>query len=119
MRALRTSDGRLSSGAFVYEVNCRYVLPQHYLFQLAECPPDDLPALLSIFRTVPPVIKRRANELLDEIRAGESGSADGDGSRKTMTGLSRTEDYGPVDDPQRDNCKKSGMVSTSARFAMC
>ncbi|KIK69880.1 hypothetical protein GYMLUDRAFT_150634 [Collybiopsis luxurians FD-317 M1] len=46
----------------------RYVLPNHYLFQLAEQPPADIAAMLRIFKFVPPVLKRRAKELLDVIR---------------------------------------------------
>ncbi|KAF9015850.1 hypothetical protein BDZ89DRAFT_435244 [Hymenopellis radicata] len=46
----------------------RYILPNHFLFQLAESPPPDMPALLRIFHSPPPVIKRRARELLDAIR---------------------------------------------------
>ena len=82
-----------SSVTFIH-TGCRYVLPQHYLFQLAEQPPNDLPALLNIFRTVPPVIKRRANELLDEIRAGGSGSVDINETRDTVG------DRGQPNDPK-------------------
>jgi len=46
----------------------RYVLPNHHLFQLAERPPKDMAALLGMFQSVPPVIRRRAKELLDVIR---------------------------------------------------
>ncbi|TFK48707.1 hypothetical protein OE88DRAFT_1663795 [Heliocybe sulcata] len=46
----------------------RYVLPNHYIFQLAEKPPADMAAFLATFQPVPPVIKRRAKELLDGIR---------------------------------------------------
>lgn len=46
----------------------RYVLPNHYLFSLAERTPADMAALLAVFHPVPPVIKRRARELLDAIR---------------------------------------------------
>ncbi|KII90883.1 hypothetical protein PLICRDRAFT_39491 [Plicaturopsis crispa FD-325 SS-3] len=47
----------------------RYVLPNHFLFQLAETPPADMAALMSIFQSVPPVLRRRARELLDAIKA--------------------------------------------------
>ncbi|KAJ7174298.1 hypothetical protein C8R46DRAFT_945281 [Mycena filopes] len=47
----------------------RYVLPNHYLFQLAERPPADMAALLQVFQSVPPVVRRRAKELLEAIRA--------------------------------------------------
>ncbi|PCH40326.1 hypothetical protein WOLCODRAFT_162269 [Wolfiporia cocos MD-104 SS10] len=46
----------------------RYVLPDHYLFVLAERPPADMAALLSIFRPVPQVIRRRSKELFDAIQ---------------------------------------------------
>ncbi|TDL23207.1 hypothetical protein BD410DRAFT_173443 [Rickenella mellea] len=46
----------------------RYVLPNHYLFELAERPPADMAGLLASFRPVPPVIRTRAKELLDVIR---------------------------------------------------
>ncbi|KAF8211725.1 hypothetical protein K438DRAFT_1807803 [Mycena galopus ATCC 62051] len=47
----------------------RYVLPNHYLFQLAERPPADMAALLQMFQPVPPVVRRRAKELFEAIRA--------------------------------------------------
>ncbi|KAA1473827.1 hypothetical protein DENSPDRAFT_780589 [Dentipellis sp. KUC8613] len=47
----------------------RYVLPNHLVFRLAEQPPADMPALLAAFQSVPPVIRRRAKDLLDAIRA--------------------------------------------------
>lgn len=46
----------------------RYVLPNHFLFQLAEQPPTDMAALLKVFPSVLPVIRRRAKELLDVIK---------------------------------------------------
>ncbi|KAH9922677.1 uncharacterized protein B0H18DRAFT_1017430 [Fomitopsis serialis] len=53
----------------------RYVLPNHYLFVLAEKPPPDMAALLSVFHPVPPVVRRRAKELLDAIRDAVKGAA--------------------------------------------
>ncbi|KAJ7050877.1 ribonuclease H-like domain-containing protein [Mycena amicta] len=47
----------------------RYVIPNHFLFQLAERPPADMAALLKTFTSVPPVVRRRAKELLEAIRA--------------------------------------------------
>ncbi|KAF7354798.1 Exosome complex exonuclease RRP6 [Mycena sanguinolenta] len=47
----------------------RYVLPNHYLFQLAERSPADMAALLQMFQPVPPVVRRRAKELFETIRA--------------------------------------------------
>ncbi|KAJ3510409.1 hypothetical protein NLJ89_g4693 [Agrocybe chaxingu] len=47
----------------------RYVLQNHFLFMLAEEPPADMAALLKVFRTsVPPLVKRRAKELLNVVR---------------------------------------------------
>lgn len=48
---------------------CRYVLQNHALFLIAEQPPADMAALLALFRSsVPPVVKRRARELLNVIK---------------------------------------------------
>ncbi|RXW17745.1 hypothetical protein EST38_g8111 [Candolleomyces aberdarensis] len=49
----------------------RYVLPNHFLFTLAENPPADMSALLGSFRGgagVPAVVKKRAKELLEVIK---------------------------------------------------
>ncbi|KAF7331658.1 Exosome complex exonuclease RRP6 [Mycena kentingensis (nom. inval.)] len=46
----------------------RYVLPNHFLFQIAERPPADMAALLKNFTSVPPVVRKRAKELLAAIR---------------------------------------------------
>ncbi|EJC98038.1 uncharacterized protein FOMMEDRAFT_149467 [Fomitiporia mediterranea MF3/22] len=46
----------------------RYVMPNHYLFQLAERPPTDMANLLSIFRPVPPLVRTQAASLLEVIR---------------------------------------------------
>lgn len=46
----------------------RYVLPNRFLFKLVEQPPADMAALLHAFEFTPPVVKRRAKELLDVIR---------------------------------------------------
>ncbi|KAI0823218.1 hypothetical protein BC628DRAFT_1325541 [Trametes gibbosa] len=46
----------------------RFVLPNHYMFSLAERTPADMAALLSVFHPPPPIIRRRAKELLDAIR---------------------------------------------------
>jgi exosome complex exonuclease RRP6 len=46
----------------------RFVLPNHYMFQIAEQPPADMAALMSVFHPVPHVIRVRAKEFLDTIR---------------------------------------------------
>lgn len=44
-------------------------MQNHVLFTIAEQPPADMAALLAIFRSsVPPVVKKRAKELLGAIR---------------------------------------------------
>ncbi|KAJ3571226.1 hypothetical protein NP233_g3891 [Leucocoprinus birnbaumii] len=49
----------------------RYVMPNQYLFRIAESPPSDLGALLRVFgMQVPVVVKRRAKELVEVIREG-------------------------------------------------
>ncbi|KAF6747898.1 hypothetical protein DFP72DRAFT_918103 [Ephemerocybe angulata] len=49
----------------------RYVLPNHFLFTLAEAPPAEMNALLGMFRGgqgVPGVVRRRAGELLAVVK---------------------------------------------------
>ncbi|KAH7885166.1 hypothetical protein F5I97DRAFT_1937438 [Phlebopus sp. FC_14] len=51
----------------------RYVLPTHHLFLLAERPPTTVPDLLSLLgggvtRGIPPVLKRRAGELVAVVK---------------------------------------------------
>lgn len=45
------------------------MLPNRYLFELADRPPADMAALLSIFRPVPPLVRTKATSLLETIRA--------------------------------------------------
>ena len=45
-----------------------YVLSNRFLLKLVEQPPADMAALLHAFSSTPPVVKRRAKELLDVIR---------------------------------------------------
>ncbi|KAI0265554.1 ribonuclease H-like domain-containing protein [Gloeopeniophorella convolvens] len=45
-----------------------YVLANRLVFKLAEQPPADMAALLHAFPSTPPVVRRRAKELLDAIR---------------------------------------------------
>ena len=44
------------------------MLSNRFLFKLVENPPADMAALLHAFEFTPPVVKRRAKELLDVIR---------------------------------------------------
>ena len=53
----------------------RYVLPNHYIFQLSERPPQDLPALLAAFQPVPPLVRTRSLELLDVIKSAAQRAA--------------------------------------------
>ena len=44
------------------------MLSNRFLFKLVEQPPPDMAALLHAFSSTPPVVRRRAKELLDVIR---------------------------------------------------
>lgn len=47
----------------------RYVLPNHFLFTLAESPPADMAGLVGVFKgQVPGVVKKRARELLEVVK---------------------------------------------------
>ena len=46
----------------------RYVLSNRFVFKLVDQPPADMAALLHAFPSTPPVVRRRAKELLDVIR---------------------------------------------------
>ncbi|KAK7676364.1 hypothetical protein QCA50_020668 [Cerrena zonata] len=69
MEAYKRIHGWRDRVAREEDESTRYVLPNHYVFLLSERPPNDLAALLAMFSSVPPVIRRRAKELMDEIRA--------------------------------------------------
>lgn len=66
---------------------------------------------MNIFRSVPPLIKRRANELLDEIRAGGFRSVDIDGPRKRGIDSEQAEESGPMNDVRGDIDSESGIFS--------
>lgn len=53
---------------FIHSYSLRYVLPNHYLFRLAERPPSDLPGLLAIFQPVPPLVRAKSLELQEVIK---------------------------------------------------
>jgi exosome complex exonuclease RRP6 len=53
---------------FRADMRFRYVLSNRFVFKLVEQPPADMAALLHAFTSTPPVVKRRAKELLDVIR---------------------------------------------------
>lgn len=50
---------------------CRYVLPNHHLFTVAERSPSNAAQLIALFSHggVPPVLRRRAGELAEVIKA--------------------------------------------------
>ena len=61
---------------------------------------------------MPPVIKRRANELLDEIRAAGSGSVEISGPRRTVGDLAEKSSIKPVRNVDQDEVhSRSGIVS--------
>ncbi|KAF9446370.1 hypothetical protein P691DRAFT_794509 [Macrolepiota fuliginosa MF-IS2] len=60
----------------------RYVLPNQFLFRIAEAPPGDLAALLRALGSSPPtLVKKRAKELLDAVREAVKSSL-GDSGRE-------------------------------------
>ncbi|KAI1789123.1 hypothetical protein LXA43DRAFT_1096686 [Ganoderma leucocontextum] len=89
----------------------RYVLPNHYIFSLAERTPADMAALLSVFRPAPPIIRRRAKELLDAIRNAVKGALGAAGpassSAEPVTSTKEAEVAMSVDE------KVEGVVTTS------
>ncbi|KAH9480124.1 Exosome complex exonuclease rrp6 [Psilocybe cubensis] len=84
----------------------RYVLQNHALFLIAEQPPADMAALLALFRSsVPPVVKRRARELLSVIK---------DSVKRGMV-VSRMSGQGSADDrpepvPQAEEKRKDVVM---------
>ncbi|KAL0578562.1 exosome nuclease subunit [Marasmius crinis-equi] len=69
----------------------RYVLPNQFIFQLAEQPPAEMAALLRVFHSVPPVIRRRAKELLDTIRQAVRDQLQGDSQPPVVARETREE----------------------------
>jgi exosome complex exonuclease RRP6 len=62
---------RVSKFVFLVELGlifCRYVRSNRFLFKLVDQPPPDIAALMHAFPSTPPVVRRRAEELLDVIR---------------------------------------------------
>ncbi|KAM6493825.1 hypothetical protein JOM56_010186 [Amanita muscaria] len=63
----------------------RYVLPNHHLLQIMEQPPNNLAALLNTFPSnPPPVIRKRARELLDVIREALKTTSQQDSTTKKL-----------------------------------
>ena len=54
----------------------RFVLPNHYLFQIAEKPPADMTALLANFKPVPALVRTKGASLLAAIRSAVQESSD-------------------------------------------
>lgn len=96
----------------------RYVLPNQFLFRIAEAPPGDLAALLRLFgSSVPAVVKRRAKELLDAVRdAVKSSLGGGEGEvraekvesmkEKADTGVEVREEQAQVEQNPKESTEK-------------
>lgn len=84
-----------------------YVLPNHYLFQLAERMPADLASLLAIFRPVPPLVRVKSNDLLEKIRNAVKESENATNA-----------DVRPVDDPNAQKRVRSPTVNGTAEVAV-
>ncbi len=67
---MKVQGGRspFSKYCFRADILFRYVLSNRLLLKLVEEPPADMGALFHVFTSTPPVVKRRAKELLDVIR---------------------------------------------------
>ncbi|KAI0739418.1 hypothetical protein C8Q80DRAFT_1198600 [Daedaleopsis nitida] len=93
----------------------RYVLSNQYLFSLADRTPADMAAFLSIFRPVPPVIRRRAKELLDTIRdAAKRALSTGTAGQSTAdASVERVASTMAVDGPETVQTRVTDAPSTS------
>ncbi|KDR77424.1 hypothetical protein GALMADRAFT_209792 [Galerina marginata CBS 339.88] len=65
----RSVHGWRERAAREEDESTRFVLQNHVLFLMAEQPPADMAALLAMFKSsIPPVVKKRAKELLSVIK---------------------------------------------------
>ncbi|XP_006462303.1 hypothetical protein AGABI2DRAFT_186278 [Agaricus bisporus var. bisporus H97] len=91
----------------------RYVLPNQYLFRIAEAPPGDLGNLLRLFgSSVPVVVKRRAKELLDVVRDAVKrslGGGDGGGGEAKVKVKEGTEN----EEGEKEEDEKVDEISES------
>ncbi|KAL5482663.1 RRP6 [Sanghuangporus weigelae] len=85
----------------------RYVLPNHYLFQLAERPPADMAALLTVFRPVPPLVRTKATRLLEVIRTAVKEALSKAGKTRDI------ENAGHLQTTLSDTCKELLRTSIS------
>lgn len=85
------------------------MLPNRYLFELADRPPADMAALLSIFRPVPPLVRTKATSLLETIRAAvkESLSPKIGNDSADSTKPPETAQVIPMDEEGRSTSEKS------------
>ncbi|THU91472.1 hypothetical protein K435DRAFT_780706 [Dendrothele bispora CBS 962.96] len=88
----------------------RYILPNHHLFTLAESPPADVAALLRIFpgTNVPNAIRKRAVELVSDIRAAVKRCLEGEGSSSGQRSINEMNEA--VSDEGREGEKEDADV---------
>lgn len=131
-RVAREEDESTRSVNFVIQcliirnsiVQSRYVLQNHLLFLIAEQPPAEMTTLFSLFKpAVPPIVKKRAKELLsvitEAVRAGLSSSRfkDSETSSQSMTvanGSDKKDDVMMLDTAIQNvefESKKEGLTS--------
>ncbi|KAL5524580.1 RRP6 [Sanghuangporus sanghuang] len=85
----------------------RYVLPNHYVFQLAERPPADMAALLAVFRPIPPLVRTKATSLLEVIRTAVKEALSKAGNTRDI------ENAGHLQTTLSDTCKELLRTSIS------
>jgi len=91
----------LPLSSLVFILVFRFVLQNHVLFLLAEQPPADMAALLSIFRSsVPPLVKRRMKELLSTIK---------DAVKRSMS-MAQLDDQGASEQKEPESAKKDVVM---------
>lgn len=95
----------------------RYILPNQYLFRIAETPPGDLGNLLRLFgNSVPAVVKRRAKELLDVVRDVVKSSLGGsDGFGEKVKKEDRIREDGDADKKEDEKVEHVGNLEVKDR----
>jgi len=90
----------------------RYVLPNHYLLKLAERPPENMASLMAFFQPIPPIVRKRATELLGVIK----GSVVGPGIPVSRADPQPKEDAMPVVQEVNVNSSVSAILWTKGSF---
>lgn len=111
----RTAHAWRDAVARGMDESTRYVLPNQYLFQLAERPPADMTALMAVFRPVPQLVRTKGAGLLVSIRAAiqESMAQTLTGSEQEANNLDQNQDL-PANVPTSETVAKSAEPTQTA-----